>query len=341
MAAEQVPVGPVGYIGYGLVYGYPVRGMSFNVKAHQQVFNGDPASNIPDQPIWYVGPLEVDGDVSWPVVVNDPVTYKIIQVSLTKINQGKTGANKTLETGDIECRFPGSTGMKPYTRTAKTCMINRLSFKATSGERVEASINVIGLGLSEDHGELSKSDSGLFDMGRILTWNDVSVVARKGTDDSSDENVSWKGCTVKEFNFEVNNNVTRANTYCWPESADTKGTDITATALVLGRRQVSGSLTFLGSASTQAAAVQNINTETSDSELAITFGTVQAKFHRVVYELQQIDLTSGVIYGRTSFTAHGDGPGAPSVEFVMDKDNEEAWNQAMKDLDQGLSRRKL
>jgi hypothetical protein len=343
MATSTVPVAPVGYIGYGLVWGYPIRGMNFNVKAHQQIFNGDPASNIPDQPIWHVGPLEVEGDVSWPVVLDDPVTYKIIQAALTKVGKGGQGTKKTLEAGDVQCFFPPAQGTKSYARKAENCLINRLSFKATGGERVEAAINVIGLRLVEGGSEENASSSSPvpFNMGRVLTWDDVNVVANVSGEEAS----KFSGCTVKEFNFEINNNITRANTYCWPDSAEMKGTDITASALILGRRQVSGNLTFIGSSSTQETAANNIQTVSSEDELVISFGIVQAKFHRVVYELQQIDLSSGIIYGRTSFTAHGDGPGLPSVEFTMDAegkdDNQKAWQQSLNSLDAEMSQRKL
>jgi len=335
---------PVGYIGHGLVFTYPIRGMSFNVKAHQQIFNGDPASNEPDQPIYHVGPIEVEGDVAWPVVSGDPVNYAIIKRAITRISSGGIGTGKTLEPGDIECWFPPGRDNNPpaYTRIAKGCIINRLSYKGTAGERVEGSINVIGMKLNEEGADSAPVP---FDMGRVLTWNDVRINASLS---DTGKTAVFAGCVVKEFNYEITNNVTRANTYGWPESM--LGTDYAATALILGRRQVSGSLTFLGSASTQETAKKNMVTETSKDELMISFGSVQAKFHRVMYELQQIDLTSGVIYGRTSFTAHGGGPGEPSIEFTMDTPsdppapgsqtpNEDQWNKDMKALGSDMANR--
>jgi hypothetical protein len=119
--------------------------------------------------------------------------------------------------------------------------------------------------------------------------------------------------------------------------------DFGAAALILGRRQVSGSLTFIGSAATQESAKSNMVLYSSQEELVIAFGAVQAKFHRVVYELQQIDLTSGIIYGRTNFTAHGNGPGQPSIEFTMDAPdsttNQDQWNKDMKALDKEMANR--
>lgn len=328
---STIPVGPVGYIGYGLIFDYPVRGANFNVKAHQQVYNGDPASNIPDQPVWHVGPLEVEGDVTWPIVVGDPVISKIITMTTERISVGGVGTKKTLRPGTITAFFPPAQGNKPYSRAANGCIVNRLSFKGTAGERIEATINVLGLTITEDEGNSAEVP---FDMGRVMTWSDTSINATLSADKSR-----FAGCTVKEFSFEINNNVTRSNTYCWPESGDMKGTDIAATALVLGRRQVSGSLTFIGSSATQEAARSNITSTTSTEEMSIILGTMEAKFHSVVYELQQIDLTSGVIYGRTSFTAHGGGPGEPSVEFTMTAANQKATSDALKALDRDMANR--
>jgi len=350
---SPAPTAPVGYIGYGLVWDYPVRGMSFNVKAHQQIFHGDPATNNADQPIYHVGPLEVDGDVSWPIIIGDPVTYKIVQVAINRIIEGGN-SKKTLEKGDIVCWFPPATGTDPYMRQAGGCMVNRLSFKGTAGERVEASINVIGLTLSEGASEsnANSKDSVPFDMGRVMTWGDVLITAKFGdgadTDDGGESR--FAGCSVKEFTLEINNNVTRANTFCWPYAED--GTKFVAAATILGRRQVSGSLAFVGSASTQGSARQNMITEAAGDELVISMGArrgkaggMMAKLHRVTYELQQIDLSSGVIYGRTNFTAHGGGPGEPSIEFTLDaqgKDtNQRAWQKSLNDLDRDMSQRKL
>jgi hypothetical protein len=327
--ASTVPVAPVGYIGYGTIFGYPVRGMNFNIKAHQQVFNGDPVTNEADQPIWHVGPIEVDGDVSWPIVIGDPVTYKIIQSTITR--QASRGGKKTLEPGDIEAWFPPAQGTKSYSRKATNCIVNRLSFKGTAGERVDGTINAIGLGLTENVGV---STPVPFDMGRILTWSDVVIEANIA---DAKKTARFAGCTIKEFSFEINNNVTRANTYCWPDSA--LGTEYGATALVLGRRQVSGSMTFIGSSGTQDIAQNNMTRSISDDELAITFGVVVAKFHRVVYELQQIDLTAGVVYGRTNFTAHGNGPGEPSIEFTMSEQASKDQQNALKSIDQEMSGR--
>lgn len=339
-----IPPPPVGYIGYGLLWDYPIRGMNFNVKAHQQVFNGDPASNYPDQPIWHVGPLEVDGDVSWPIVYGDPVTYKIIQAAINRTNEGNTGTWKTLEKGNITCFFPPGgpeKTTKAYTRTAQGCMINRLSFKGTAGERVEASINVLGLRLTEGFSEsTASSTSGVpFEMGRVVTWGDVKVDASMPNPSSGEQTSVWGGCTIKEFNFEINNNVTRAVTYGWPESADMNGTDIASAALILGRRHVSGSLTFMGSATTQFDAVTNMTKQYSNSVLDISFGVVKASFYAVVYEMQQIDLTSGIIYGRANFTAHGNGPGVPSIKFTVG--DAKGWEESLRDLDKEMFLRKL
>lgn len=329
MATSPAPTAPVGYIGYGLIFDYPVRGANFNVKAHQQVYNGDPVSNEVDQPMYHVGPLEVEGDVSWPLVFGDPVISKIITMTTERIATGGAGTKKTLRQGNITTFFPPASGTDAYSRTATGCIVNRLSFKGNAGERVEGTINVIGLNITEDNGNKVPVP---FDMGRVMTWDDVTVSA------SFDKNKSrFAGCSVKEFSFEINNNVTRANTYCWPETKS--GLAIAATTVVLGKRQVSGSLTFIGSSATQAQARENILTQTPTDGISIIMGPIKAQFHRVVYELQQIDLTSGVIYGRTSFTAHGGGPGEPSVEFSMSTVEQQANQDEMRLLEQEMAAR--
>jgi len=308
---------PVGYIGYGTVFGYVVRGVNFNVKAHQQIYHGDPVSNAVDQPVYHVGPLEVEGDVSWPLTMGtNSATSDIAKMAIERVGAGGIGTRKTLNTGSITAFFPPASGYEAYSRTANNCMINRLSYKGNAGERIEATINVIGLSITEKVGDSTQQS---VDMDRIMTWDDVWItfgdevsgeIKQSGMGDSD-------GCVIKEFSLEINNNITRANTYCWPSTM--KGTDITATALILGRRQVSGSFTFIGSSPTQKVAINNILRTSTGEYMMMSLGSGSTIFvNGITYELQQIDLTSGVIYGRVSFTAHGGIAGGGTDTFRQD-----------------------
>ncbi len=105
------------------------------------------------------------------------------------------------------------------------------------------------------------------------------------------------------------------------------------------RRTVAGSLTFLGSARSQFAAQMAMVTDTpfeGYEELKISLGTFDVEFHRVVWEMQQIDLNSGIIYGRAGFTAHGGGPGEASVEFKQGSAARADTEEALQDLDRDM-----
>jgi len=318
------PVGQFGYIGYGLVFGYPVRGASFNLKATQQVFNGEPASNEPEQPVYHLGPLMVDGQVSFPLIFGDPVFWKLAQMTLKKVVSGR---KKTLEAGDITLFYPPARNNPSYFRTFTGCAISNLNVRASGGERIETTLSVMGIGIDEGSGgDSSQVPSAL---SRVLTWNDVAI-----------DGEAFEGCSVKEFSFDINNNVSRVNTYCYP--LVNLGTGITATALITGRREVAGSLTFMGPARSQFAAQMAMVSDTpfeGYDELTISMGSFTTEFHRVVWELQQIDLNSGIIYGRAGFSAHGGGPGEPSIEFKQSAEGEAATTQALKALDQQMSQR--
>jgi hypothetical protein len=307
---------PVGYIGYGTVFGYGVRGVNFNVKAHQQIYHGDPVSNAVDQPVYHVGPLEVEGDVSWPLTMGtNYATLGIAKMAIKRVGAGGIGTRKTLGTGNITTFFPPATGYEAYSRTANNCMINRLSYKGNAGERIEANVNVIGLSITEKVGDSTQQP---VDTDRIMTWDDVWIAFGSEVSgelkDSATSNSD--GCVIKEFSIEINNNITRANTYCFPST--TKGTDITATALILGRRQVSGSLTFIGSSPTQKVAINNILKTNTGEYMLLSLGSTILFVNGITYELQQIDLTSGVVYGRVSFTAHGGPAGGGTETFNQD-----------------------
>lgn len=314
MISSIVNSAPVGYIGKVIVFGMPVRASSCGIKAHQPIYHPDPASNNPEQPMWHFGPIEVEGDISMPVVFGDS-SWKTFFEYATKKIKGQ------LQAGEIKVFWPpGGINGKGYGRLFSGCMINRLTIKGSAGERIEATLSIIGMSVSEesDVGDLP------FDMAPVTTWDMVSI---NGKDLSSQ---SLSGCEIKEFSIEINNNLSRNNTFCIGQPP---AMSLEARSISTGKRQVSGSLTFLGSAPTQKKAIENIRKITSDDKLTIDIGgMISLEFQRITYEYQTIDINSGIVNSTITWHAHGGGPGAPSLIINMANGIDNANKQLQREM---------
>ena len=268
----------MGYIGAVVVFGTPIRAMSSSLKASQRIEHPDVVDNRVDWTLYQLGPVEVEGDVVIPVVKSGES-----QTFLTTVWEWVTSRNLTsgelINSGDVILNFSYDIG-----RTFNGCRVNKLSMKATAGERVEATLSFMGTTAVDG---ASIQDPIDYSPARVLTWDDVSI-SGAGLDT----------CQIKEFTFDINNNCVRNYTFC-PE------TGLYASSISTGKRHINGTLQFQGWAQTENLATTNYTRSTSTEQLTFDFGGFSQTFNHIIYEFQQIDINVGVITSTANWYAHG------------------------------------
>lgn len=313
---------PVGYKGRVVFFGIPVRVTSSSLDAKQPITLPTPVSSVPEQPMWHVSPVTVEGDIVFPLT-DETGLAEIINRAVTK-------QQKRLVPGDIQVEWPpvsisgGTTG--GYGRSFSGCVINKLSIKATAGGAVTITAGIMGIGIEEvpvDE-EASSSDGGL---NRVITWNEVFI------DGIPTTRANGSPCWVTEIGIDINNNCSHNWTFN-PPSADKQL--VFPRSITTGLREISGSLSFLGTAPTQDVAIKNLVNYTSQESLNISLvparrqtlveagptslvsqpsGGLLMRFNRVVYEWQDLEISAGVVKSQVKWHAHGDGPGAAAAEL--------------------------
>jgi hypothetical protein len=309
----------MGYIGRVIAFDVPVRASSFTVDAKQPITVPDPVSNVPEQPMWHVAPVRVEGDVVFPMT-SDPGVKTLFRRALEK-------PSKNLQAGDILAEWPKGQGGAdaPFARRFKGCVANRLAIKGTASERIEVTLAVMGLSVTDE----SVGPSEGFDLSRVISWDMVQINGISGGGTIAPT------CSIREFSVEIDNNCSHNFTFNFP---DEDSTFVAARSITTGRRQVTGSLSFLGTAPTQEIAKKNLVTAVPTDELVIAIvppqnnviaaaggvsietpevADIQMKFNRVVYEWQDLSLNSGVVVSKVEWRAHGDGPGTAAAEFTL------------------------
>jgi hypothetical protein len=312
----------VGFAGLADIYGKLVRVTNASIQAAQEITTPDPVSNVPEQPMWHVGPVMVDGSVSFPLVSDIAMSTMFEKATLKR--------NGQLESADIKLIFPGTPLTPGEVRRFTECVTSRLTLSCTAGERIEVEMNVLGKSLADEAGGMDSPNT--LDMTRVLTWDMVEIV---GLED-------MESCLTREFSLELDNDCSHNFTY---QSLDEDKRYVGARSITTGRRAVTGKLGFLGVSPVQKRAVQNlVKTTANDSTLTISVvpgfvdhgggegrllrapGNVEpeedgfsliAKCNRVVYDWQDISLAPDTVISTATWRAHGDGPGAPAAELTF------------------------
>lgn len=330
---------PVGYKGRVIFFGIPVRATSSSLDAKQPITLPTPVSNVPEQPMWHVSPVTVEGDIVFPLT-DEAGLAEIIKRAVTK-------QQKRLIPGDVQVEWPpaSTTGgftspgsvsatravISNYGRLFSGCIINRLGIRATAEGTVVVTAGIMGIGIEEvavDEQEwqslLSRQDVGL---NRVITWNEVSIAGIPTTQANA------SSCWVTEIGIDINNNCSHNWTFNTP-GAD--GRLVFPRSITTGLREISGSLNFLGTAPTQDVAIRNLINYTSQESLDISLvparrqtlveagptslvsqpsGGLLMRFNRVVYEWQDLEINAGVVTSQVKWHAHGDGPGTAAAEL--------------------------
>ena len=151
----------VGFAGLADIYGKLVRVTNASIQAAQEITTPDPVSNVPEQPMWHVGPVMVDGSVSFPLV-SDVAMSTIVENALLKRNGQLVGA-------EIKLIFPGATLTPGEVRRFSECVTSRLTLSCTAGERIEVEMAILGKSLIDEQGGMDAPNT--LGMTRVLFFH--------------------------------------------------------------------------------------------------------------------------------------------------------------------------
>jgi len=282
---------PMGYLGFVKVTGggadINFRALSCSLAAKQAIQHPDVIDGRVDRTTYQLGPVEVEGDVGFPVVVS-AAEGNILGLIWPFVTQRDVNGELFPPEGrQVYVQY--STGIR---RSFNGCKPNTFEIKCTAQERVEGTIGFMGTTIDEGGG----SEKVTVSPARILTWDQVLISI-------AGDNVRAETCQIKEFTCRINNNMSRNYTFC-------PGVGLFATNISTGKRHVEGTLGFQGWALTEDAAITNSQRSTANATLTASIGIAPVNFtktfKRVIFEYQSIDLTVGVLTSTVNWFAHAD-----------------------------------
>lgn len=291
------PPAPMGYIGSVEINGTRIRASSSSLQIKQAVRMPDVVDASIDRTLYQLEAATVEGDVVFPVVQDGTSTSTLDMLWNYAVNRGPDGelANRDLE---IITNFSYAIGRK-----FAGCCINSFSMKATAGDMVEGTVSVFGT-TGEPSGGSGGGGIGSVSPARVLAWNDVQL-----------SGPGFETCIVKEFSFEINNNLARNYTFC-------PATGLFASNISTGKRYVQGSITFQG-LPPGVEGMATTNPTRCNSTEVITFnlggscgGSFNLSFNNIVYEYPEVTIQAGAnapITSTVNFYAFGDSTGTGAV----------------------------
>lgn len=291
------PPAPMGYIGSVEINGTRIRASSSGIQIRQEIRMPDVVDASIDRTLYQLGAAEVGGDIAFPVVQDGVSTSTLDLLWNYAVNRGADGelANRDLE---ILTNFSYAIG-----RRFQGCAINTFSMRATAGDAVEGTVNVFGT-TGEPSGGSGGGGIGSTSPARVLTWNDVQL-----------SGPGFETCIVKEFNFEINNNLSRNYTFC-------PATGLFASNISTGKRFVQGSLTFQGlPPGVEGMASTNPTRCTSTDTITFNLGGscgagFNVSFNHIIYEYPEVTIQAGAnapITSTVNWYAFGDSTGTGAV----------------------------
>lgn len=275
MAGSTPGPATMGYIGAVKIGNLNVvRTTSATLTAKQAIDHPDVIDGGVDWTLYQLRGIEIDGDVSIPVVGGSFVAQL-----LGLLVRDTQGNGQLTQPADVSISYG-----KALVRTFQECYVNTLELRAAAGEKLDATVNFWGTRFSTSGGNLG----GTTDVRRVLSWADITIAGD-----------SVAGCDVKEFAFNINNNLSRNYTFCAKDGFFPNN-------ISAGKRHSSGSLTFQGPAPTEDSAVANANNTTPNAG-DLVFGTTDGlsiTFKNIVYEFQTIEAQPGLITSSVNWYAH-------------------------------------
>jgi hypothetical protein len=279
----------MGYIGSVVLFGRLVRALSSSLTARQAINHPDVVDNTIDRTLYQLGPVEVDGDVVVPVISGGAAQgsgfLDYIWGLAVKRDQN-TG--ELVTSGGVILEYSHQ-----IVRTFRGCKVNSLEMRCTAGDRVEATIGIMGTTVAN-----SGISPGMTDLSpaRVLTWDNVIITSTQ-----------FPTCVIREFNFNIANNLSRNYTFC-PD------TGLFASNISTGKRFITGAIGFQGFAPTYALSDTNSNRNSTDETLQFNFGGFVKTFYNIIYEYQSIDINVGLITSTVNWYAHAGTGQTPATD---------------------------
>ncbi len=283
----------MGYIGGVELDGQTFRATSCSLGVKQQINHPDVIDGAVDWTLYQLAGIEIDGDIALPVVGGGFGAQLLEYIR-------REHATGNLTRNDIPVKVAyGSQSGGGLVRSFSGGSCNTLEMKATAGERLDATINLWCTDFDNSGGRIS----GAADVQRVLSWADITIT---GIGDS---------CNIKDFSFNVNNQLSRNYTFCPGKHGGYVPNNISA-----GKRQVSGSIGYQGSApddDMEHAELNGTDTTPNGGNLVMTVGGdagFAVTFKNVVYEYQTIEAQPGLITSTVNWYAHAPA-GEDSITF--------------------------
>lgn len=274
---------PMGYIGSVQLFGgAAIRATSCSINTKQQIDHPEVIDGTVDWTLYQLKGIETQGDIQLPVMSGGASSLSSLLQYATKRND----KGELINEGEIIVSYG-----KAYGRKFAGCKINTLEVRATAGDKMDATVNVWGTTATTTGG------SGVPVTGkptRVMAWADI-LISGAGIEDV---------CLIKEFSFNINNNLQRNYTFCaasgyFPHNIST------------GKRNISGSMQFIGPAPTEQSAIgnkDNINPTAGSLDIGTTTG-FKVSFKNIIWEYQTLEAQPSVIVSTANWFAHADGGG--------------------------------
>ena len=267
--------------------------------------------NAYDFTAYRLGPIKVEGDVTFPVPLANDYFSKIVQVGCRRDNTTGGLLTKNIK---ISAFYDNSIGYE-----YNDCSVNTFSVNVTSEEALEFTMNVIGTGrkpISGGMGAGIKISNPSPE--RVLTWDGIGITAGSfASGGASTWDVATMGAVqggqVKTFSFEVNNNTTGF-------FGLNKKIFIQKENIIAGKREVTGSMEVAWNGSKLENVAYKANTQDDGNkiycgtdqyiqmEVATGCGTPESsflKFVGVIFNMEDISMSNDFFMGTQTWKAYG------------------------------------
>jgi hypothetical protein len=316
MAANYARMGFVGFVKFLPVGGgaaITVRVQNADVKLQQEISYPDLVDGKVDQTVYQLGPQTVGGNLAFPLVHDLGASYSETGSTDCGDDSGKNLAQTLWQYGvqrdqygrmsnqfDCVIRYADNVAYR-----YGGCLVNTMQWTINQSEPVNVSCEVIGGGnqgaaLRSEYTTVEDQTTNYLAPARVITWNDAQI---QGWNESGD--TLFQVGQVREFQCSINNNIDRIY------SLNNK---LAPVDIAAKKREVSGTLKTMGAVYKLSELAKNNEARfTSNSSLAFGYslgstGTLYwaTGLHGVVFEIEEISLSTGLFETTTKWRALGD-----------------------------------
>jgi len=273
-----------GIMGLARFNGRTIRVTSLTLKAVQDISPSGTVDGIYDHTAYVLGPIKIEGDISFPVPATDDTFNEVMRVAVLRDDTTGTLLTRNIR---VDAKYDFAIG---YAYT--DCQVDRLSVNVASEAAIEFTMSLIGV--ERINGTASKDYVA---PARILAWNDVAITGSPAI--TSEQ--------VRNFTFEVANNT--STFYGLDGRILTNPVNIVA-----GKRDVTGTIEIAwngGGLEDYAYLVnQQVCRETTDFidfDLTNCSGTSGGlTFLGIIFDMEDISMTNDFFMGSQNWRAYGD-----------------------------------